>query len=58
MRILLWLFLLIFWGGVALLVLSNLHVIAVAPWIVLIVWLVIIGLYITGFVIYYKITEK
>lgn len=54
MRIILWLFLLVFWGGVAMIVLANMGIIAVSPWLVVIVWLVIMGLYFTGLFLFYK----
>jgi membrane protein implicated in regulation of membrane protease activity len=54
MGILLGLFLVIFWGGVIMLVLSITHVFLVSPWFVLIGWLVLMGVYITGFIWLYK----
>lgn len=58
MRIILWLFLLVFWGGVAMIVLANMGIIAVSPWLVVIVWLIIMGLYFTGLFLFYKKAEE
>lgn len=58
MGVLIGIFLLIFWVGVIMLVLSFLGILLVSPWAILIFWLVLMGLYTTGFLFYLKYSEK
>jgi len=39
-------------------VLANMGIIAVSPWLVVIVWLIIMGLYFTGLFLFYKKAEE
>ena len=54
MGFLLALFLVFFWGGIILLILSITHVVLISPWLVLIAWLVIMGIYCTCIAILFK----
>ena len=54
MGFLLSLFLVVFWGGVILLILSLTHVVMISPWIVLVAWLFALGFYTTCIAILFK----
>ena len=51
-------FLVLFWGGIVFIFLSAFGVVAISPWVVLLIWLVIMGIYLTAFILMIRLINN
>jgi hypothetical protein len=52
------LFLVLFWGGIVFIFLAAFSVVAISPWVVLLIWLVIMGIYLTAFILMIRLINN